>query len=218
MASSCDRKGAKLIAVTCEFIECAIHTILCIRDVYPRAIFKAARKFDAPVRMSRHPKLSEYIADLIQGLYECMKKGIVHRVELLIIKDGKAIPELCEKYIFEVGPEINRGDMSPEIRAEFCTFLVRLMSIDMIRPRNKGIPLTFNVRMMTTSQEACAEKDWTAVGPQDDLWGNDCDNNNNDDSLLDNLNDEKAVSTKITPIHHMRKPFSFALHMVTPND
>eukprot|EP00954_Amorphochlora_amoebiformis_P015751 1236620-Amorphochlora_amoeboformis.AAC.1 len=115
--------------ITCEFLEAAVHTILCIRSVYPRAVFKAARKFGAPIRMSRHPKLNKYIADVIGGVHKCMMKvprkhsfilgvmdrrilqhisspfatGLVHRVEVLILNHLEN-HKIIEKYIFEVAP------------------------------------------------------------------------------------------------------------------
>mmetsp|Transcript_25255 Transcript_25255/g.42296 ORF Transcript_25255/g.42296 Transcript_25255/m.42296 type:complete len:160 (-) Transcript_25255:278-757(-) len=139
-SSSCtaDKKEVRLIESTCEFIEAAVHTILCIRGVYPRVIFKAMQKFNAPVRMSRHEKLTDYISDVVEGLYQTMKKGIVHKVELLILKQVGDSQKLAEKYIFEIGPEIAQAKFTESIHADFRACLIRLLSMDMVRPRQKG--------------------------------------------------------------------------------
>eukprot|EP00961_Rhodomonas_salina_P073691 990379-Rhodomonas_salina.1 len=52
-------------AVFCEFLEAATHTLLYIRNVYPPEIFDRRRKYNVPVRQSRHKELNDYISGAI---------------------------------------------------------------------------------------------------------------------------------------------------------
>lgn len=60
-----------------DFLTVAIHTILYERDVYPRASFLKARKYNYPVRQSRHPKVCRWIQDAVAAV----------EVEMLKVKD-----------------------------------------------------------------------------------------------------------------------------------
>lgn len=57
-----------------DFLTVAIHTILYERDVYPRASFLTARKFNYPVRQSRHPKVCKWIQDAVAAVEAEMLK------------------------------------------------------------------------------------------------------------------------------------------------
>lgn len=85
---------AELADILCEFVEVAAHSYLCVsaghavcrrmgscvyvddhaiaydsfvREVYPAAAFERRKKYDVPVRMSRHPELNEYIAQVLKN-------------------------------------------------------------------------------------------------------------------------------------------------------
>ena len=49
-------------------MECAFHTILCVRQVYPANVFVRRRMYDTPVFESRHPVLSNYIRDVVRAI------------------------------------------------------------------------------------------------------------------------------------------------------
>ena len=49
--------------VFCEFLEVAVHQILFVRSVYPAELFERKRKYNVPVRQSRHKDLNDYIAN-----------------------------------------------------------------------------------------------------------------------------------------------------------
>ena len=51
-------------------VECAIHTVLYVRGVYPKRLFQRRRKFDALVYQSRHPTLNNYIAKVVKSVAE----------------------------------------------------------------------------------------------------------------------------------------------------
>ena len=58
-------------------VECALHTILCVRHVYPSGVlaivlipdvFLRRKKYETPIYQSRHPGLNEYIGELAHAL------------------------------------------------------------------------------------------------------------------------------------------------------
>ncbi len=58
----------------CDFLTVAIHTILSERNLYPPTSFIKARKYNYPVRQSRHPKLCKWIQDAVAAVeFEMLK-------------------------------------------------------------------------------------------------------------------------------------------------
>lgn len=51
-----------------DFLTVAIHTILYERDIYPRESFLSARKYNYPVKQSRHPKVCKWILDAVAAV------------------------------------------------------------------------------------------------------------------------------------------------------
>ena len=51
-----------------DFLTVAIHTILYERGLYPQTSFLAARKYNCPVRQSRHPKVCRWIQDAVAAV------------------------------------------------------------------------------------------------------------------------------------------------------
>lgn len=51
-----------------DFLTVSIHTILYERDIYPRTSFLKARKYNYPVRQSRHPKVCQWIQDAVAAV------------------------------------------------------------------------------------------------------------------------------------------------------
>lgn len=51
-----------------DFLTVAIHTILYERDIYPRESFLSARKYNYPVKQSRHPKVCRWIQDAVAAV------------------------------------------------------------------------------------------------------------------------------------------------------
>lgn len=51
-----------------DFLTVSIHTILYERDIYPQTSFLKARKYNYPVRQSRHPKVCQWIQDAVAAV------------------------------------------------------------------------------------------------------------------------------------------------------
>lgn len=57
-----------------DFLTVAVHTILYERDIYPRTSFLKARKYNYPVRQSRHPKVCKWVQDAVAAVEAEMLK------------------------------------------------------------------------------------------------------------------------------------------------
>jgi mitotic spindle assembly checkpoint protein MAD2B len=87
-----------LVAAFAEFLTVAVHTILYERSIYPRTSFLTARRYNHPVRQSRHPKVCDWINDAITAVEAELLKGVVDSVAVVIFsKDNKAM----ERFIFD---------------------------------------------------------------------------------------------------------------------
>lgn len=66
-----------------DFLTVCIHLILYERGLYPASSFLSARRFNTPVKQSRHPKVCRWINDAVDAV----------RSELL--KVNYVIPSCC---------------------------------------------------------------------------------------------------------------------------
>ena len=57
-----------VVSAFSDFLTVAIHTILYERDIYPQSSFIKARKYNYPVRQSRHPKVCKWIQDAVAAV------------------------------------------------------------------------------------------------------------------------------------------------------
>ena len=57
-----------VVSAFSEFLTVAVHTILYERDIYPRASFLSARKYNYPVQQNRHPKVCKWIQDAVAAV------------------------------------------------------------------------------------------------------------------------------------------------------
>lgn len=99
-----------LIAAFTEFLTVAIHTILYERSIYPKTSFLTAKRYNHPVRQSRHPKVCNWINDAITAVETELLKGIVDSVAVVIFsKDNKAM----ERFIFDASrfPAVPAADL-----------------------------------------------------------------------------------------------------------
>jgi mitotic spindle assembly checkpoint protein MAD2B len=87
-----------LVSAFTEFLTVAIHTVLYERSIYPQTSFLTARRYNHPVRQSRHPKVCEWINDAILAVETQLLKGVVSSVAVVIIsKDNK----IMERFVFD---------------------------------------------------------------------------------------------------------------------
>ncbi len=67
-----------VVSAYSDFLIVSIHTILYERNIYPQTSFIKARKYNYPVRQSRHPKLCKWIMDAVASV----------EVEMLKVKES----------------------------------------------------------------------------------------------------------------------------------
>lgn len=63
-----------VVSAYSDFLTVAIHTILYERNIYPQTSFIKARKYNYPVRQSRHPRLCKWIMDAVASVETEMLK------------------------------------------------------------------------------------------------------------------------------------------------
>ena len=63
-----------VVSAYSEFLTVAIHTILYERNIYPQTSFIKTRKYNYPVRQSRHPRLCKWIMDAVASVEAEMLK------------------------------------------------------------------------------------------------------------------------------------------------
>ncbi|KAI5813151.1 DNA-binding protein [Pyronema omphalodes] len=89
----------EVICAFLEHLECAVHTILFQRDIYPKGMFMTARKYDRPVRMCRVPKVNEYVRNMIDMVGAQLREGGVQVISIVILsKDDVPL----ERFVFSV--------------------------------------------------------------------------------------------------------------------
>lgn len=90
----------ELAALTCSFVEVAIHTILHARGVYPPAIFERRREYGTVVWMSRHPDLNAGIQDVLLSARGHLARGAIQA--LIVVLLDRTSRRVWEQYRFAV--------------------------------------------------------------------------------------------------------------------
>ena len=74
-----------VVSAYSDFLIVAIHTILYERNIYPQTSFIKARKYNYPVRQSRHPKLCKWIMDAVAAVEVEMLKVKMALISVMIV-------------------------------------------------------------------------------------------------------------------------------------
>jgi mitotic spindle assembly checkpoint protein MAD2B len=93
-----------------DFLVVAIHTILYERGIYPQTSFLSARRYNFPVRQSRHPKVCEWVNDAVASVESELLKGTVDKLAVVIYnKQNKPL----ERFMFDVSrfPTVPTSEM-----------------------------------------------------------------------------------------------------------
>ncbi|KAG8875811.1 hypothetical protein FRB97_004699 [Tulasnella sp. 331] len=122
------------IVALCEFFEVTIHTILCLRRVYPAQVFVRRKKYDAPVFQSRSPSLNEYIASLVKSVGQELVSCVA-----IVIKNQSDVA--LERFVLSIQSAVNvdpehRDTPIPDamtkasLQQQFRSFLVSLGTVE----------------------------------------------------------------------------------------
>ncbi|KAK1920543.1 DNA-binding protein [Papiliotrema laurentii] len=123
-------------------LEIVIHTILCIRQVYPPTTFTRRRAHGVPVYQSRHPQVCAYISELVGAIARELELGKVKRVTIVIKTVDTGLP--LERFIVDMGylamdkvKERHRREApllgapsADELSLMLRGFLIKLMALD----------------------------------------------------------------------------------------
>ena len=63
-----------------EFAECAIHSILYVRHIYPAVLFEQRRFHGVTVWQSRHPDINSYIRRVVNNM-----KPLLEQVRFILV-------------------------------------------------------------------------------------------------------------------------------------
>ncbi|KAL5514546.1 hypothetical protein ACEPAG_1862 [Sanghuangporus baumii] len=139
-----------IIAIA-ELLEVALHTILCIRQVYPIEIFERRVKFGIPVFKCIEPSINEYISMAVKAISEELVEDRIARVTISIHQSDTPL----EKFIFSFY-SVTNGDSVPEadnvpllaIQRQARGMLIKLNAIDaQLLPLEASDDLSFSVIM-----------------------------------------------------------------------
>ena len=65
-----------------EFLECAIHSVLYVRGIYPAELFERRMYLGVAVWQSRHPEINSYIHRIVKNLRSLIQKvGIRYKTD-----------------------------------------------------------------------------------------------------------------------------------------
>ncbi|KAK8858845.1 hypothetical protein IAR55_003075 [Kwoniella newhampshirensis] len=159
-----------------SFLEISLHTLLCIRQIYPPSTFTRRRAHSCPVYQSRHPLVRSYISEVIASISPEIHEGRLRRMTMVVkgVEDG--LPR--ERMIFDLGylEEINKlregrnGDVgligapnAEELSLMLRGFLIKLTALDGQLLENKG-ETTFAI-IVETNDSIQPSANATGEGP-----------------------------------------------------
>lgn len=111
---------ASIVANFAEFLTVAIHTIIWERGIYPDTSFIKAKKYNTPVRQSRHPKVCEFIQAAVDAVREQLLKGTLQQVCVVLYSP---LLQALERFIFDVSkfPLVPKEDHHTHFEREGMT-------------------------------------------------------------------------------------------------
>ncbi|OCL08976.1 DNA-binding protein [Glonium stellatum] len=101
------------------FLTAYIHTLLALRDLYPRATFLTARFHNTPVFQSRHPTLCTWITDAVSAVRTELLAGTVARIAVVIyhqpptsLSPSPGTTKVLERHLIDVSrfPAVPKQD------------------------------------------------------------------------------------------------------------
>ncbi|OAL50686.1 DNA-binding protein [Pyrenochaeta sp. DS3sAY3a] len=109
------------------FLTAYTHTLLYLRNLYPRTSFVQSRFHNTSVYQSRHPLVCEWIRDAVSAVREELLQGSVARIGIVIFSYGNGASQekagsakIMERYMFDVSafPVVEKNERNMEIEWE----------------------------------------------------------------------------------------------------
>jgi mitotic spindle assembly checkpoint protein MAD2B len=104
-----------------DFLLAYTHTLLCLRNLYPRTSFVRARFHNTPVYQSRHPTVCRWVRDAIAAVHAELLSGTVARIGMVIYWHGgveqSGSPKILERYMLDVSsfPMVSKEERNMHI-------------------------------------------------------------------------------------------------------
>ena len=92
--------------VLIEFLEVAFHSILYLRNVYPKSIFYMRKKYQVPVFLSRQPEVNDYINESLKTAKFLIKENGMKSIFLTIVNGEE---EIVESHCFDIDESKGNG-------------------------------------------------------------------------------------------------------------
>ncbi|RDI78927.1 hypothetical protein Vi05172_g11034 [Venturia inaequalis] len=111
---------ASIVANFAEFLTVAIHTIIWERGLYPDTSFIKAKKYNTPVRQSRHPKVCDFIQAAVDAVREQLLRGTLQQVCVVLYSPSL---QALERFVFDVSkfPVVPKEDHLTQLEREGAT-------------------------------------------------------------------------------------------------
>eukprot|EP01069_Polyplicarium_translucidae_P013002 Polyplicarium_translucidae@DN706_c0_g1_i1.p3 len=122
------------------FMEVAMHSLLCVRSVYPPVTFSKRRKFGQLVWWSDVVAVEAYISEALSSLAETLRKNLLRRFVLSIWDMSGTEKRIIEQFVFEFDlvnlarPDVRSSDdFLRSVRAA----LTKTQLLGLLVPENK---------------------------------------------------------------------------------
>ncbi|OWF46718.1 mitotic spindle assembly checkpoint protein MAD2B-like isoform X2 [Mizuhopecten yessoensis] len=140
--------------VLCEFLEVSIHSILYLRDLYPRGVFEKRKKYNVPVQMCLHPDVCKYVVNIVDSVHRLNQLNQVEKIAMVILgPDHRPL----ERFVIEIGRHSDnmKGDdrYLYQLEQSLRAFLLKLNVSDaLLQPLPKDC--TWAIQVETTESAA----------------------------------------------------------------
>lgn len=142
---------AALVSNFGDFLTVAIHTIIYERHIYPLDTFITAKKWNYPIRQSRHPKVCKWINDAVVAVQEELLKGTVDRVAIVIYSQ---YAQPLERFMFDLSkfPVVAKEDFHTPIERQSPTGTVQAK---VTPPKQASVDLEEQFRAVVAKLTVC---------------------------------------------------------------
>ncbi|KAL9611088.1 MAG: hypothetical protein Q9167_004260 [Letrouitia subvulpina] len=148
-----------VVSAFIDFLTVCIHTIIFERDIYPQTSFLTARKYNCPVKQSRHPQVCRWIQDAVAAVQAEMLKCTLSSTSLIIHAPAPS-SEPLERYVFSTAafPVVTPSDTltifttnpppTMDLPEQFRATITRLSSLSTtLKPLPKDCSFTLMVEL-----------------------------------------------------------------------
>ncbi|XP_033764002.1 mitotic spindle assembly checkpoint protein MAD2B-like [Pecten maximus] len=152
--------GSVSIDILCEFLEVAIHSILYLRDLYPRGVFEKRKKYNVPVQMCLHPHVCQYVVNIVDSAHNMNQLNQLEKISVVILGPDR---QPLERFIIEIGQHSDhlKGDdrYLYQLEESLRAFLLKLNVSDaLLQPLPKDCSWTVQIETTESAANSINDK------------------------------------------------------------